>query len=283
MHKFRILIVGCGDVGSTLAHLLSPLHTVYGLRRNTAKLPNNIIAIQADFLQPETLRNLPSVDIVIYCAAPSRNGSDDYQDTYIQGFANVIQALPNVIKHAFFTSSSSVYAQDNHQWVNEQSSISAKNAKTKIMIAAEQQVLNSPFPSTIVRFSGIYGFDRLHLLKRVLAGKVNLNTQQHFTNRIHVEDCAAVLKHLIDKALANAPLEQIYLASDNSPALLSEVEQWLTQQTPSNATSKSNANHTTSIISGKRCDNSLLLKSGYRFIYPNYQAGYKAIIKHLNL
>jgi len=279
MDKFRILIVGCGDVGCHLANLLQPSYTVYGMRRNTSNLPENIIALAADFTKPETLKHLPAVDIIIYCAAPARNGTDSYQDTYLQGFSNVIKALPNTVKHAFFTSSTSVYAQDDHQWVNEQSPTLAQSPKASIMIAAEQQVLSTTFPSTVVRFSGIYGFDRLHLLNQVLTNTTSPSHQAHYTNRIHVEDCAGVLKHLIDKACANQPLERIYLASDNRPVLKSQVLQWLAEQTNSQQPVCLGANKK----SGKRCDNLLLIKSGYQFHYPDYQFGYNAILERLQI
>jgi len=279
MDKVRILIVGCGDVGCHLASLLHPSYIVYGMRRNTSTLPENIIALAADFTKPETLKNLPAVDILIYCAAPSRNGNDSYQDTYLQGFSNVIKALPNPVKHAFFTSSTSVYAQDDHQWVNEQSPTLAQSPKASIMIAAEQQVLSTTFPSTVVRFSGIYGFDRLHLLNQVLTNTTSPSNKAHYTNRIHVEDCAGVLKHLIDMACANKPLEQIYLASDNRPVLKSQVCRWLAEQTNSQLP----VCPSTNTNSGKRCDNQLLIKSGYQFHYPDFQIGYAAIIERLHI
>ena len=45
----RVLIAGCGDVGSTLAAaLLQDGHAVYGLKRNPSTLPAGVRAVQAD-------------------------------------------------------------------------------------------------------------------------------------------------------------------------------------------------------------------------------------------
>jgi nucleoside-diphosphate-sugar epimerase len=274
MQKFNILIAGCGDVGCALGSILSRQHTVYGLRRSVHKLPDAIQRITADLGDPESMTHLPSVDILVYCAAPSKGAIDTYTATYIEGFRNVIDALSTAPKHIFFTSSTSVYHQDDHQWVNEQSATLPTSEKAKTMQAAEHQVLKSISPATLVRFSGIYGPDRLHLLNQVKAGKVFSSTPIQYSNRIHRDDCAGVLAHLINKVASDQPVERLYLASDGRPAPISEVMQWLAKTTESNTeTTKSNRKATS-----KRCDNRLLVDSGYQFKYPSYIQGYQDII-----
>lgn len=256
-----------------------PKHQVSGLRRNTNHLAAAIIPIQADFLDPNSLQGLPETDILVYCAAPSRHSDpESYRATYLTGFANLLQALPSAPQHIFFTSSTSVYAQHQHQWVNETSATAATHTRGQVMLAAEQQVMRSPCPATIVRFSGIYGFDRLFLLNQVLAGNASADNSLSYTNRIHVDDCAGVLNHLIEKLYLGKKIENLYLASDNCPAPKHEVLHWLAQQTNSvlkNANAAQN-------VGSKRCDNQRLRDSGYDFIYPDYQRGYRAIIKRLN-
>lgn len=279
MDKFRILIVGCGEVGSALAQLLTPKHQVYGLRRNIDKLPPTINAIAADFLNPSTLNTLPNIDILVYCAAPTRGADDNYQATYIDGFNNVLKALPAPPSHIFFTSSTSVYGQNQHQWVNEESLTQPLAKRANIMLSAEQQVLSSQIPATVVRFSGIYGFDRLFLLKQVLNNQASADLSLSYTNRIHLEDCAGVLNHLIERRFAKQHIAKLYLASDNKPAPRAEVLQWLAQQTNSQLSDVPSRHK----VNSKRCDNRLLLETNYQFIYPDYKAGYSAIIKKLQL
>jgi len=277
MEKYRILIAGCGDVGGALGELLSREHLVYGLRRRTSQLPSQLQPIEADLSDPCTLINLPAIDILVYCAAPRRGVSGVYTQTYLDGYQNLLAALPKMPSHVFFTSSTSVYAQAEHQWVDEQSPAIADSEKAQIMRAAEHQVLASPCPATVVRFSGIYGPQRLHLFNQVLAGKALLADPLQYSNRIHRDDCAGVLKHLINLVAQGNSIAPVYLASDCSPSPISDVMDWLAGETGTAVEKLKSLRSTTS----KRCDNSLLLKSGYQFIYPDYRTGYRQIIEAL--
>ena len=56
----RILIAGCGDVGTTLGVTLAAAgHTVWGLKRHPAHLPPGIQPLAADLTDPATLNALP--------------------------------------------------------------------------------------------------------------------------------------------------------------------------------------------------------------------------------
>ena len=286
MQKFNILIAGCGDIGTTTAKLLTKNHRVYGLRRSAQALPGEIITIQADLSLPKSLSkalsNLPDIDIIIYCAAPAKGNQQDriesYRQTYLEGASNLIAALKKPIKHIFFTSSTSVYHQNDHQWINENSTTKPQSETAKIMLSAEQKILsfaeNSITNATIVRFSGIYSADRLHFFKRVIAGEFFNSQPPQYSNRIHVDDCAGILAHLIGKVACNNAIEPIYLASDNNPTPLNEVGRWLAQQTKATSFKEAPKRNTSS----KRCKNSLILESGYRFIYPSFKEGYKEAV-----
>lgn len=281
MKKLKVLIAGCGDVGITLAANLCETHDVYALRRSNKQYALNITPIQADLLNPTSLQQLPEVDIVVYCAAPGAQDSNKsteqrYQETYMDGFRHLMNALTKPPQQVLFTSSTSVYGQDDHQWINEESVTQPTTEKGQLMLKAEQQVLNCSSPSTVVRFSGIYAHNRLFLLKQVLQGKVSPTEPVKYSNRIHVEDCAGVLAHLI--ALSqNEPLQPIYLASDDNPAGIGEVSHFLAEASQSDIKTETLNRSTPS----KRCDNSLLKASGYCFKYPDYKTGYLAILKQL--
>ncbi len=274
MKKFSILIAGCGEVGCALAVTLAQLHKVYGLRRSTDKLPPAILPIAADLLAPQTMLELPNVDILVYCAAPSFATDEIYAQTYIDGLRNVLDALEKPPAHIIFTSSTSVYHQDDHQWINERSATLPTSKRAKIMLVAERQVLDSGGAATVVRFSGIYGSQRLQLLNQVRAGKVFSASPVQYSNRIHLDDCAAVLAHLITKLAKQESIEPLYLASDHLPSPISEVMSWLATATNTQVEEVASNRKTSS----KRCDNSLLLDSGYLFIYPDFKTGYQKII-----
>jgi dTDP-4-dehydrorhamnose reductase len=278
MKNFRILIVGCGDLGCALGQELSNNHQVHGLRRNTQLLPASIHPIKADFNNPSTLTNLPLIDILIYCAAPNRLINDSYEDTYINGFNHIINHLPSPPLHTFFISSTSVYAQHQYQWINEHSITQPTTANAKIMLRAEKQAL-ATLNTTVIRFSGIYSSQRLHLFKQVISGKSHSFSPAQFSNRIHLDDCVGVIAHFIMKLADQQVIAPLYLASDMCPAPISEVMNWIAKQTHTTTSSIEQSKRS----NGKRCDNQLLINSGYQFLHPDYRSGYRqAIDKHLS-
>jgi len=276
MDKVEILIVGCGDVGSTLGlQLLDRGYRVSGIRRTINQLPQGIHGIAADLSQPETLRDLPAADIVVFSAAASEHSEAGYRATYLNGLKNLIAALPNTPSHLFFTSSTGVYHQADHSFVNEQSPCQPARFSGSVMLEAEQAALNSSIQATVVRFSGIYGPGRNRLLETVRSGKGAPAEPLSYSNRIHRDDCASALAHLIEYKLAGHNLAPIYLASDDTPTPLYEVTEWLATQLGSTITDYSLGR----FAGSKRCDNSLLKSTGFTFRYPSYREGYKAILR----
>lgn len=274
MKKYRILIVGCGDVGCALGERLATDHLVYGLRRSIQYIPDAITALEADFCDTRTLSDLPNIDILVYCAAPNRSRNDSYEATYIDGLRNIVNCLPNKPEHIFFTSSTSVYGQDQQQWVNEQAVTVPLSDNGKIMLEAEQQVQALSCNSTIVRFSGIYGPKRLSLFNQVISGTTYSSLPLQYSNRIHLLDCAAVLCHLINKLARAEDIAALYLASDMCPTPISEVMHWIA----SSVNLKTTTVPVTRRSGSKRCDNQLLMSSGYTFIHPDYKSGYWPVI-----
>lgn len=271
-----VLIAGYGDVGSALAALLIKQgYSVYGLRRNINSITPPVKAISADLSNPQSMRALPSVDMVIYCAAPTRSKGDDYSQTYLNGFKNLLQALPTPPKHCIFTSSTSVYHQDSDQWIDESSPTLPTSERGKMMRLAEQQVEQLSVNSTIVRFSGIYGPGREHLLNQVRQGKFAADTPRLFSNRIHRDDCAGLLCHLVQAASQQTPLAPIYLASDSYPCPINEVTDWLGKQLNIPPAEPLPQRQTPS----KRCNNSLILALGYQLKYPDFKAGYAPLLR----
>lgn len=273
MKKFRILIVGCGDLGCALGEHLSSVHQIYGLRRNSQKLPSSIHPIKADFNIPSTLTNLPQIDILIYCAAPNRAINDSYEDTYINGFNQILNHLPSLPLHTFFISSTSVYAQHQYQWVNEHSITQPITDNAKIMLKAEKQV-EATKNATIIRFSGIYSSHRLHLFKQVISGKSYSQEPAQFSNRIHIDDCVGIIAHLIKKLAGQQIIAPLYLASDMCPVPIRTVMNWIANQTHTVTKSSDKSKRG----NGKRCDNQLIINSGYQFIHPDYKSGYRNTI-----
>lgn len=276
----RILVAGCGKLGGAIASRLETSATVFGLRRNPDQVPDGIHGIGADLTRPETLTGkLPQgLDIVIYCLTPSSYDQQGYRDAYVTGLENLLQALGDQsLKRLFFVSSSSVYSQDDDTWVDETSATKPARFSGEQVLAGEQTALDSGQPATIIRYSGIYGPTRRRFLEEVQEGRMNPSRPAPFSNRIHEEDAADAAAHLVKLALSGTTLENCYLASDCEPVRLDEVVDWVRQQTPCSEPQPDARKG--GRAGSKRCCNKRLLDSGFQFRYPDFRAGYRAMIE----
>lgn len=292
----NVVIVGCGDIGVRCAGTLQRAgHRVMGVRRNSGLLPDTIEARSADVCDPSSLKFLADqpIDVLIYSLAAENFNESDYRAAYVDGVKNVLAALGDVseagagaarlaLKRIFFISSTGVYHQNDGSVVDENSPTEPARFNGQLMLEGETLIRDTGI-GTCIRFSGIYGPDRLRMINRVAAGQGSKEISTAYTNRIHVEDCAAVIAHLVECVQRGQTLEQIYLASDCGPATSTEVERFIAEtlglvieQSGSSASAAVNR-----IAGSKRCNNKRLLDSGYQFIYPDYRAGYAKIIEQL--
>ncbi|UZE95907.1 NAD-dependent epimerase/dehydratase family protein [Alkalimarinus alittae] len=290
----NIVIAGCGKIGLKLALALAPQNKVYGLKRNAAQLPPTITGISADITNPTSLRDqLPSpVDYVVYCLTASQFNDETYRQIYIEGLRNLINELERsslTPKRLFFVSSSSVYQQDNDQWVDEETPVEPSRFSGMRLLEAEKIALDCPIPATNVRFSGIYGGNRTRLLEQVKSGTIKSNATA-YTNRIHEDDCVLVLKHLIENDMKGEHIADCYLASDSEPVRMNDLISWMSEEfsnTHSSETPKeqqtntqppSTAGKSQRRAGSKRCSNKRLIASGYKFKYPTFREGYSEMI-----
>ncbi|WP_250656455.1 NAD-dependent epimerase/dehydratase family protein [Alkalimarinus coralli] len=282
----NIMIAGCGNIGLKLAQALSSHYEVYGLKRNASLLPPEIKGISADVTDPASLEGkLPSsIDYVVYCLTAGTFNDEAYRQIYVDGLTNLINELKQSSispKRLFFVSSSSVYHQDDDQWVNEDSPVEPSGFSGKRLLEAEQVALDSGIPATNVRFSGIYGGHRTRLLQQVKNGSANANSQA-YTNRIHEDDCVRVLKHLIEQDISGKNVEACYLASDSEPVRMKDLISWMTKELNISASSENKpASKGKRRAGSKQCSNKRLIDSGFEFKYPTYREGYGEMIARI--
>ena len=277
----RILIAGCGYVGAALAErLVAEGHAVWGLRRDPKGLPSAVRPLAADLTDPGTLRNLPSgLECVVYTAAPDRLDDAAYRSIYVDGLSHVLDALQHQgqkPRRVFFTSSTAVYAQSAGEWVDEASPIEPTHFSGMRMLEAERLVRSGPFPATVLRLGGIYGPGRAGLIERVRRGEaVCTDGPPTYTNRIHRDDCASVLQHL----MALPQPDDLYLGVDHEPAEDCVVLRWLAGRlgVPPPRVENPTLGSAQRRRGNKRCRNARLVASGYIFRYPTFRDGYGAL------
>ncbi len=275
----KILIAGCGDVGIALGLLLvDDGHRVYALRRNVNALPSSLQPIAADLSETATLRALPPVDYVYYTAAADGRDEAAYERAYVRGVRNIVHSLESSarpVRRLFFVSSTGVYGQDAGEWVDELSATEPTRFTGKILLKGEASCHAGPIPATVVRFGGIYGPGRSRLIDKVKSGASCISDPPQYTNRIHRDDCAGVLRHLMSIEAAEA----VYAGVDCEPATQCEVFDWLARRLGAPAPDKRQADPSSG--QGKRVSNARLLNSGYEFRYPTFRQGYDQVIATL--
>ncbi|HAA54951.1 MAG TPA: NAD(P)-dependent oxidoreductase, partial [Myxococcales bacterium] len=89
--KERILIVGCGYVGTALAERLSnDGYMVWGAKRHVETLPSFVQPVQADITQPNSLQTLPDVDAIVYAVSAGGFDEERYRRAYAEGVRNIL-------------------------------------------------------------------------------------------------------------------------------------------------------------------------------------------------
>lgn len=277
----RVLIAGCGDVGSLLGTSLAHEgHEVWGLSRNPENLSLGIRPIEANLADPQSLTGLPAnVDFIFYTAAAGRRDEATYRQVYVEGLRNLLalferrRAKPRRI---FFTSSTSVYAQEQGEEVNESSPAAPRHFSGQLLLEAEDVLRTSQISSTVLRLGAIYGQGRDGLINRVREGVARYRDDEvHYTNRMHRIDCAGALRHLMGMPDPAA----LYIGVDQEPVPERELLFWLAEQL---GAPEPQAVDTPSSPSGnKRCLGAALIKAGYRLRYPTFREGFAAQIAEI--
>ena len=170
----KILIAGCGDIGTGLGKaLIEKGHYVAGLRRHPPVEKMGIRFIAADLTNPATLTNVDTdFDQVFFLAAPTQHDLPAYREVYEFGLKNLLYRLSqnHHSPHWISVSSTSVYGQSNGEWVDEDSLTGPKKYNGQLQLLSEQRVLAENENNLVVRFAGIYGPGRKHMLRVAAKG-----------------------------------------------------------------------------------------------------------------
>ena len=288
----RVLIVGCGYVGLPLgAELVRQGHEVFGLRRSAAEELKfvGLTPLQADITLPETLANLPrDFDWVVNCAASGGGSADDYRQLYLQGTRNLIEWLSGSPPRKFvYTSSTSVYGQNDGSAVKEASPTDPQAETAKVLVETEKVLLEAAqqkqFPAVILRVAGIYGPDRGHWFKQYLKDEARIEGKgDRLLNMIHRDDLVGA----IIAALRNGRSGEIYNAVDDEPVSQLKFFEWLAgsldKPLPPAVPEDAEANRKRGVTNKKVSNRRLKMELGYQFKHPTFRQGYTAELIRLD-
>jgi nucleoside-diphosphate-sugar epimerase len=302
-----VLIAGCGDVGTRLGLLLAADgDVVRGLRRNPDALPAPIRGVRADLATGDGLRAAAEgVQILIYAAAADGFSDDAYRAAYVDGLRNVLDALTAAsapLERVVFTSSTAVYGQSDGSWVDETSPTDPQGFSGRRLLEAERAILGCGTPAAVLRLAGIYGSGRTRLIEEVRGGSASVpeGGDPLWTNRIHADDCAGALRHLL--RLPAEAMSGVWLGVDDEPCERAVVLDWLADRLgvaqprrvpvvdgparvrPGDAAQQPTVGAAPSPRRGanKRCSNAKLKGAGYAFRFPSFREGYADVIARLD-
>lgn len=271
----KALIIGCGDLGRRCGLLLaSSGYEVYGAKR-TNDLPDAITHLPLDVTDANHMNAVAETTWDAVLITLTARGEDNYQRVYVQGVKNVLAALNNT-PLVIFASSASVYSQNDGSVVDECSETVPTGFSGKTMLAAEALLADSVCPSVSVRFSGIYGSGGSnHLLTQLRAGHICPKEPVRYSNRIHIDDAARFMAHLLSMYEQGESVQPVYLGSDGNPPTLREVMEWLAEQERIDVTSLVE-DYLPKRGGNRRYSNHRLKQTGFTLQYPDFRQGYLA-------
>lgn len=282
MIKPSLLIIGCGDLGRRVGGTLGQQGwEVTAVKRTPGPVSNGIAYRAADYAQPGSLDFARTLrpDFVLATFTPTTFDVEGYNNGFSAAAGNLLSGLgDHRVARLIMVSSTRVYAEDSGGQVDERSALSTTDLRALAITDAERQLLTADQPVTVVRAAGIYGKPGGRLIAKVAAGKIAPPLPLRYTNRIHRDDCAGLILHLIALSRSHKAIEPIYNAVDDEPAPACEVETWLAGEMSVDV-SYADSNAQDSAASGKRCSNALLHASGYKLRYPDYRSGYRQVLK----
>jgi nucleoside-diphosphate-sugar epimerase len=116
-----LLIIGCGDIGRRVAHLLRSRYRIYALTRDSARASElrtlGITPIIGDLDRPKSLSRLSGLaQLVLHFAPPQNSGAHDLHTRNLLTALNKSSILPHRL---VFISTSGVYGDCSGALVRE--------------------------------------------------------------------------------------------------------------------------------------------------------------------
>ncbi|WP_266158160.1 NAD-dependent epimerase/dehydratase family protein [Dyella silvatica] len=272
----RVLLAGCGDLGQRVAQrLLAQGTEVWALRRQPPAMDDSGIRwLAADLTRPDTLRDVPAgFTAVVYLPTPAARDEAAYRAVFVDGLRHLLAALDRTALRRFLlVSSSAVYGEHGNDWVDEQTPPAPLGFNGSVLLEAERWLAEQAVSSVVLRLSGLYGPGRLQLLERVRAGQLRVPRDTlHWANRMHIDDAAAAIVHLLDLAQPSP----LYLGTDNTPlpldVLYDHLAGLLNAPLPP-------AGPAPPGVGSKRLRNQRLRDSGFVPRWPDAREGYAALL-----
>lgn len=270
----HILFIGYGKTSQRVAkQLFQQDHQITTVSRS-AKDDDFAQHLIQDIQQLD-LAQIQPVDVVYVLLAPSRNSPlcaiENYQQTYVGSVQPIVKALKDhPLKRIIVVSSTRVYGENRGECIDDESMPIPSDQQGQLLLAMEQRWQQAyPSKCVIVRPTGIYSTSVARMVK--LAETTPSYPNIHWSNRIHIDDLADFLAHLLH---VEHP-EKSYICTNNQPLPLHEIILWFQQQLNLSHLVLESSNQT-----GKQIFAERMLATGFKWAHQNCYLDYQ---KNLNL
>jgi nucleoside-diphosphate-sugar epimerase len=272
----RVLLAGCGDLGWRVAQrFIDSGVPVWALRRHPLPEKGAIRWMRGDLSDPASLVGLPAgITRIVFLPAPDARDEAAYRTVFVDGLRHLLDALDlTACRRVLFVSSSAVYGEHGGAWIDETTPADPLGFNGRVLLEAERWLATQTLSTVVLRLAGIYGPDRMQLLERLRRAQAHVPRDvPHWANRIHVEDAAAAIVHL----LMREEVMPLYLGVDDTPLPLDVLYDFLAQRIGA-ATPAAGAAPVG--IGSKRLSNARLRESGFVPRWPDARAGYAALLR----
>lgn len=269
-----LLMVGLGDLGSRIARLgVNAGDRVVGMRRGD-QAPADVELWQQDAALPWAGYNLIPDDVVL-CLSPSGSGAEAYRRAYL---AVALQAADWLRReapkaHVWLISSTGVYGQQQGEWVDENAPREPQRETARVLVEAENYWLAQSQPVTLLRPSGLYGPGREFMLRQAQTGVLPGSEQPVYTNRIHIDDAARAVMHLIQRRRHGLDTATAYNLTDTCPVALYDLLHWLHGQMRIDDVVEQGMQRPSKRVNPQR-----LKDTGFAWYYPSFREGYAEML-----
>lgn len=178
----------------------------------------------------------PAPDYVVNCVSSAGGGLDGYRASYLGGADSLGAWLRGLEakglgapEKVLYTSSTGVYPQDDHGWVEEDDAAEpGEETRPGILREAEERILRLPGVRhrLVFRLGGLYGPERHYLIDQVRQATGPLSgSGRFFLNLSHRDDVVRAVMHALRHE--DLPEARIYNVVDGAPAMKAEMVGWL--------------------------------------------------------
>jgi nucleoside-diphosphate-sugar epimerase len=282
------LVLGCGYLGLRVARQwLAAGQVVHAVTRSAERANElereGLKLIVADVSDPGSLADrLPEAETVLYAIGYDATSGKSRKEVQHEGLNAVLDALRRQTGRLIYISTTGVYAQNDGQWIDEESDCKPTREAAKVALAAESLIRGHAFAERafILRLAGIYGPGRIPHRGDLVAGRAIAAAPNDYVNLIYVDDAVSAI--LTVEAQGTPP--QTYLVSDGHPVrrvdFFAELARLNGAPPPRFETPPSDALAASRSGSNKRISNARIRSElGFAPRCPSYREGLAAIVR----